>query len=155
MTSETYRVKLHNAQQGNQAMNAAYQAIKPHLIAGRTYDLTIKPETRSTAQNRRLWAMLADISRQVNWHGQKLQSEDWKHIFSAALKRTRVCPGIDSGFVVLGQSTSQMTRAEMSEMQELMEAFGAEHGVKFSAPEYEDQPSRAATETRQPEEMTP
>jgi hypothetical protein len=85
--------------------------------------------------------MLADIARQVTWHGQKLQSEDWKHIFSAALKRTRVCPGIDGGFVVLGQSTSQMTKAEMSEMQELMEAFGAEHSVRFTAPEYEMEPA--------------
>lgn len=29
-----------------------------------------------------------------------------------------------------------MTRAEMSEMQTLMEAFGAERGVKFSAMEH-------------------
>ena len=132
--SETIRVRLHNAQQAHAAITAVYQAIKPHLMAGRLFDLTVKPETRSTAQNRRLWAMLADISSQVTWHGQKLQSEDWKHVFSAALKRTRVCPGIDGGFVVLGQSTSQMTRSEMSEMQELMEAFGAEHGVRFRAP---------------------
>ena len=30
-----------------------------------------------------------------------------------------------------------MTKAEMSELQTLMEAFGAEHGVKFSAVGYE------------------
>ena len=139
--SETIRSKLVNAQQANAAMNAAYQAIKPHLMAEHRFNLVIKPETRSTAANRRMWAMLADIARQVDWHGKKLDSEDWKHIFSAALKRTRVCPGIDGGFVVLGQSTSQMTRAEMSEMQTLMEAFGAEHGVRFSTPEYEGEPA--------------
>lgn len=136
--SETIRHKLVNAQQAHAAVTAAFQAIKPWLLAGHSFDLTIKPETRSSAQNRRLWAMLADISAQVTWHGQKLSSEDWKHVFSAALNRTRVCPGIDGGFVVLGQSTSQMTRLEMSEMQELMAAFGAEHDVKFRAPEYEE-----------------
>ena len=135
--NETIRTKLHSAQQAHAALTAAYQSIKPHLLAERKFDLTIKPETRSSAQNRRLWAMLRDVAGQVNWHGQKLADEDWKHVFSAALKRTRVCPGIDGGFVVLGQSTSQMTRAEMSEMQELIEAFGAQHGVRFSAPEYE------------------
>ena len=42
-------------------------------------------------------------------------------------------PGLDGGFVVLGLSTSKMTRAEMSDLQQLMEAFGAERGVKFKA----------------------
>jgi len=132
------RVKLRNAQQAHSVLAGAFQSLKPWLMAGHGFDLSIKPETRSTAQNRRLWALLTDVSEQVNWHGQHLAAEDWKHVFSAALKKTRVCPGIDGGFVVLGQSTSQMTRAKMSEMQELIEAFGAEHGVKFRAPEYED-----------------
>ena len=137
----TYRVKLHNAQQACAQINALYRTLKPYLLADHQYELTVKPATRSSAQNRRLWAMLADIAGQVVWHGQKMQSEDWKHIFSASLKRTRVCPGIDGGFVVLGQSTSQMTRAEMSEMHELIEAFGAQHDVRFSAPEYESEPA--------------
>jgi NinB protein len=139
--SQSIRTTLINPQQANAALNEAYRTLKPYLMAEHRFDLAIRPETRSTAQNSRLWAMLADVSRQVVWHGQKLVSEDWKHVFTAALKRTRVCPGIDGGFVVLGQSTSQMTRAEMSELQELIEAFGAQHGVEFSAPEYEREPA--------------
>ena len=135
--SITLRKRLANAQQGHTALTEAYQAVKPYLLAGYAFDLSIKPETRSTAQNRRLWSLLSEVSEQVNWHGQHLAAEDWKHVFSAALKKTRVCPGIDGGFVVLGQSTSQMTRAEMSEMQKLIEAFSAERNVKFRAPEYE------------------
>ena len=42
---------------------------------------------------------------------------------------------LDGGFVVCGQSTSKMTKAEMCELQELIEAFGAEKGVRFTAPE--------------------
>ena len=137
--SETIRIRLHNAQQGNQAINAAYQAIKPHLIAERAYDLTIKPETRSTAQNRLLWSMLADISRQVDWYGKKLSSDAWKCVFSASLKKQDVVPGLHGDFVVLGQSTSQMTIREMSDLIELMNAFGAERNVRFSAPEYESE----------------
>jgi len=90
---------------------------------------------RSDAQNRRLWAMLRDISEQVNWHGNTLIDEEWKDVFTAALKRQRVVPGLDGGFVVCGQRTSKMTKAEMSELQELMEAFGAQQGVKFKAQE--------------------
>lgn len=105
------------------------------LQGDRRWTLTVKQQTRSTPQNRRMWAMLQDIADQVEWHGQKLTPDDWKHIFSASLKKQRAVQGIDGGFVVLGQSTSRMTKAEMSDMQTLMEAFGAEHGVKFRAAE--------------------
>lgn len=80
--------------------------------------------------------MLADISAQVDWYGQKLTSEEWKDVFSASLKRTKVVPGLDGGFVVCGQSTSKMTKAEMCELQELMEAFGAEKDVRFTSKEF-------------------
>ncbi len=81
--------------------------------------------------------MLGEIAEQVEWHGQKLTAEDFKHILSASLTKQRVAPGIDGGFVVLGLSTSKMTKAEMSDLQTLIEAFGAERGVKFSAASYE------------------
>jgi hypothetical protein len=111
---------------------------KAHLMAGRRMTIEVKPETRSLAQNALLWATLNDISKQVVWHGRKLSPTAWKHIFSAALTKQDVVPGIDGGFVVLGKETSKMTRAEMSELQELMQAFGAQQGVRFSAPEYID-----------------
>lgn len=100
---------------------------------GQRLTVKVEPEKRSTEQNKRLWAMLGDISAQVDWYGQKLAPEDWKHVFSSAMKKQRAVPGIDGGFVVLGQSTSKMSKAEMSEMQTLMEAFGAERDVKFHA----------------------
>jgi hypothetical protein len=131
------RARLVNAQQANAALNSAYQTLKPYLMAEHAFDLVIKPETRSTAQNRRLWALLRDVSEQVEWHGKKLSDEDWKNVFSAAMRKQAVVPNLEgTGFVVLGQSTSKMTRAEMSEMQTLIEAFGAEHSVRFKAPEY-------------------
>ena len=126
---------LINAQQGHQAIETAWKHSKSLLIAGHRLTLTVKPETRSDAQNRRLWAMLGEISDQVCWHGRHLSAEEWKHVFTASLKRQDVVPGLDGGFVVLGQSTSKMTKAEMSDLQTLMEAFGAERGVKFSAVE--------------------
>lgn len=94
--------------------------------------------TRSLMQNSRLWGMLTDISRDVEWHGRKLSKENWKEIFSASLKKQEVIPGLDNNFVVLGASTSKMTVAEMSEMIELMYAFGAQHGVVWKEQVYED-----------------
>ena len=134
--TERITLTLINPVQGHQAIEAAWRHAKAWLMAGHRLTLEVRPEKRSDAQNRRLWAMLADISAQVDWYGQKLTSEEWKDVMSASLKRTKVVPGLDGGFVVCGQSTSRMTRAEMCELQELMEAFGAQHGVKFRAPEW-------------------
>ena len=89
----------------------------------------IRDPTRSLEQNALLWAFLTDISEQVVWYGKKLAPEDWKHVFTAALKKTQVVPGLDGGFVVLGQSTSKMTKKEFSDLIELMNAFAAERGV--------------------------
>jgi hypothetical protein len=93
--------------------------------------VTIQPKTRTLEQNARLWAMLGEVSRQVVWHGQKLTADEWKTVFSASLKRQEVVPGLDGGFVVMGQRTSRMTVREMSDMLELIAAFGAQRGVKF------------------------
>jgi len=114
-------------------MAIIWPEVKARTMAGSRVVVEVKQEKRSDAQNRRLWAMLTEISQQVDWYGRKLSPENWKHVFSAALKKQDVVPGLDGGFVVLGQSTSKMTKGEMSDMQTLMEAFGAEQGVKFSA----------------------
>ena len=67
------------------------------------------------------------------WHGRKLDAESWKHIFSSSMKKQDVVPNLDgTGFVVLGLSTSKMTRAEMSDLIEIVHAFGADRGVRFN-----------------------
>jgi len=87
---------------------------------------------RSNEANALMWSLLGQISKSVDWYGQKLTSEDWKDVASAALRRARVVPGIDPGtFVPLGMRTSQMTKQEISDLIELLYAFGAEHDVKF------------------------
>jgi NinB protein len=128
--AERLTLPLWNAQQGHQALLTAWRdCIKPMLMAGHRMTLEAKPEKRSDPQNRRLWAMLTEVSKQVEWYGQTLSPEDWKHIFTASLQKTRAVPGIDGGIVVLGQSTSRMTKAEMCDLQTLIEAFAAERGV--------------------------
>jgi hypothetical protein len=96
----------------------------------------LKPEDdkRTKDQNKKLWAMLKDLSDQVDWYGEKLSDDDWKHMMTAGLKKQRAVPGIDGGFVVLGAKTSKMTKAEFSELVELLYAFGAGRGVKWTDP---------------------
>jgi len=96
-------------------------------------------ETRSQEQNDRMWAMLTDISKQVDWHVdgklEKLDAEEWKHIFSAGLKHhQRVAAGLEGGFVILGQRTSKMTVRQMTDLITLIFAFGDQRGVQWSDP---------------------
>lgn len=125
-------ISLYNAQQAHKALTTLWAELKPWLIAGHRLTVSVKSETRSTAQNSMLWSILSDISRQVEWHGQKLDEEAWKDMATAALKRQRVVPGIEGGFVVLGSRTSKMTVAEMSELIEFLHAFGSERYVRWS-----------------------
>lgn len=97
-------------------------------------------DRRSVEQNKMLWAMLRDVSKQVQWpvDGELVYMNewDWKDVFSAALKKhQRVAKGIEGGFVMLGAHTSRMTKAEMADLITLMEAFGAERGVVWGEPE--------------------
>lgn len=97
------------------------------------YIVTIRPPTRSLEQNARLWALLGDIAGQVEWYGRKLSTEDWKHVFTASLKKMDVVPDLEgTGFVTLGLSTSKMSKRELSDLMTLVAMFGDEHGVNWS-----------------------
>lgn len=91
-----------------------------------------KHSKRTIPQNAALWLYLTCIAQQVDWYGQKLSAEDWKDVFTASLRRARVVPGLDAGtFVPLGMRTSDMSKQELSDLLELINAFAAERGVKF------------------------
>lgn len=92
-----------------------------------------KETKRSIPQNDRMWAMLTDVARQVQWHGQRLSADDWKLVFMAGLNQEmRLVPNLNgNGFVNLGRSSSDLSKAEMGDLMELIAAFGAQHGVAF------------------------
>lgn len=51
---------------------------------------------------------------------------------TAGLRKMDVVPNIEgTGFVALGQSTSSMSKRELSDLLELIYSFGARHGVEF------------------------
>jgi hypothetical protein len=95
--------------------------------------LEFKQARRTIEQNAKLWAMLTDIAEQVEWHGLRLGTNDWKLMFMDALKREmRAVPNLDgNGFVNLGVSTSALSKTEMADLIEIIHAFGAAKGVEF------------------------
>lgn len=110
--------------------------------------IEFKAARRSLDQNSRMWAMLTDVATQVQWHGVKLRPDDWKLIFIDALRRElgaelRLIPNLDGdGFVNIGNSSSDLTKEEMTALIELIFQFGAnpDHLVKFG----DDEQSEAA-----------
>lgn len=95
--------------------------------------IEFKAPKRTTEQNARFWAMLTDVADQIRWHGLKLTPDDWKLVFLDALKgENRIVPNLDgNGFVQLGRSSSDLSKPEMSDLMEIIAAFGAQHGVVF------------------------
>lgn len=120
----------------NQVFRTMFERAKN---AGKVMELVLRERKRSNDQNKKLWPMLTDVSRQVQLciNGAMVwaQPEDWKDVFTAALKREqRMAMGLDGGFVMLGTRTSKMRKAEFCELIELIYAYGADHGVKWSEP---------------------
>jgi hypothetical protein len=112
-------------------MMIVYDMVKRGLPGGPVV-VTLGRKKRTLDQNAKLWSMLRDVSRQVEWYGEKLTENDWKTVFTAALNKQRAVPGIGGGFVVLGISTSDMEKEEFSNLIELIYAFGADRDVQWS-----------------------
>ena len=98
----------------------------------------LKSPKRSTDQNSLLWARLSEIATQVDWYGQKLTPEDWKDVFTSALRKARIVPSLEgTGFVQLGLHTSDMDKEEFGNLLDLIDAFAAERNVVFHDPNSE------------------
>ena len=115
--------------------------------------IVIDEDKRSLAQNRMMWAVLNDIAKQVNWNGEQLTAEEWKHLITANLHGQKCLKGINGGLVFMGLSTRKMNKKEFADVVTCAEQFGAENGVKFSndaleairlAEQYKDQLSKVA-----------
>lgn len=92
-----------------------------------------KEAKRTLPQNDRMWAMLTDVSKQVTHAGRRYSPDEWKVLFMHALgQQVEFLPALDGqGFVPYGHHSSDLGKSEMSELIELIAAWGAEHGVQF------------------------
>ena len=92
-----------------------------------------KDAKRSLPQNDRMWAMLTDIATQKEHAGRKYTPDQWKVLFMHATGReVQFIPALDnSTFIPWGQSSSDLSKQEMTDLIEFMLAWGAENGVKF------------------------
>ena len=112
---------------------ARANAIKAVQSAPHGYQVIIKEAKRTTAQSDHMWSLLTDISKQLVWDGEWLDKDDWRDMMMSVLKyelRTVRAP-YNRGRITIGRRSSKLTKAEMSDLIEIIFKFGAEHGVKF------------------------
>lgn len=138
--SDTLTIELANRPQAWAAIKGQlYPFLAAVLQGGHRWILTLKPETRSQAQNRLMWPILTEFSRQLQWpiNGQMvtMDADDWKDVLTAAFhgETVRVAMGLNGGVVMLGQRTSKFTKAQFSEWIEFLYATAALRGVKLPA----------------------
>jgi len=136
MADNRLTLRLHNAQQAHGAIQQAWAHAKGWLCAGGgNLVLEVRPETRSSRQNKLLHAMLGDIAAQVPWAGAKRDAEVWKRLLVAAWCRARreqveLLPALDGhGVDIVFRRTSQLTRGECAELCDFIQAWAVDNGV--------------------------
>jgi hypothetical protein len=92
-----------------------------------------KDAKRSLPQNDRFWAMLTDVATQKEHAGRKYTPDQWKILFMHACGReVQFIPSLDNKtFIPWGQSSSDLSKQEMTDLIEFMFAWGSENGVTF------------------------
>ncbi len=136
--SDQFSTVMLNAQHGHTAIQDAWQAAKPWLIAGHKLSLTIKRETRSTAHNRLLHSRINDVAQQKEWAGKRRDLDTWKRLLTAAWLRARgeqveLLPALDGhGVDVVFRRTSSLTTPECTELADYILAWGDGEGVNWS-----------------------
>ena len=123
-------VQCFNPQQAHAAIAAhIWPMVKSMTMAGHRVTVEVKEEKRSLAENRLLHAMLTHISDTQEWAGKKRDVETWKRLMVAAWCRAKgeqieMLPAIDGhGFDILFRRTSKMSKAEVAELIDYVEAW--------------------------------
>lgn len=97
--------------------------------------IEFKASKRTLPQNDRMWAMLTDVAQQKEHCGRHYSADQWKILMMHACGRElQFLPSLDGAtFIPWGSSSSDLSKAEMTELMDFIEAWGAENGVVFHA----------------------
>ena len=123
-------LQLYNPQQAHVVLADLWPLIKATLTAGKRLQLTVKPEKRSQAQNRRYWGqgVLAQVAAQAVVGGKLYSAEVWHEQFK------RMFIGFDElpNGQIIGKSSTGLTTSEFCDFCTQVEAYAAQElGVRF------------------------
>lgn len=115
-----------------EARRRAIEAVK---TAPEGFSVRVEPPSRNLEQNALLHAELHEIANTREWAGQSLDIEDWKRLLTAAWMRAtgrgvRLVPALDGqGFDAIYQRTSTLSKAEMAELIDYIQAWRADVAI--------------------------
>lgn len=74
-------------------------------------------EKMTRKQQKLFNAACGDLAAQINWHGNRLSRDDFRHMIAAAVLGTRLMPAINTGeggpgLIMLGRSSRDLNRSE-------------------------------------------
>lgn len=96
------------------------------------YVAEVREPARTLDQNNKLWAMLTDISVAMPM-GRRHTPDDWKCIFMNACGwEVQFLEGLDGRPFPQGFRSSKLTKSQMGDLINFIQAFGDEHGVRWS-----------------------
>lgn len=95
--------------------------------------VTVAAPARSIDQNRKMWAMLADISRAMP-EGRRHVKETWKALFMHACGHAVAFePGLDGdGVFPVGFQSSRLNKGQMAHLITCIQEYGDRHGVQWT-----------------------
>jgi hypothetical protein len=95
--------------------------------------VTVRAGDRTLDQNAKMWCLLSDISR-AKPEGRSWTPEVWKAAFLHCLgHQVQFAEGLDgSGPFPLGFRSSKLSKAQMSDLLEVITEYGTRHGVQWS-----------------------
>lgn len=118
-----------------EAMRATAHAWVERVPLG--WVVEFREDTRTTAQNRHLWAAIADVRKHMPDKG--WTDDDWKDVFLSALAHNygtqgRWGEGLNGEVVHFSRSSSKLTKEEFADLIEIIYEYGARNGVQFRNP---------------------
>ena len=107
-------------------------------VGGLEFKIVKATDRRNIEQNKKIHAMLSDISRQIKHYEQTYSVDVWKRLTMSAWLREAnesplMIPAIDGdGIDVIFERTSKLSIKRMAEYIEWVYAFGTNAGVNWS-----------------------
>jgi len=117
-------------------LNGEYSRSQAHRLIEKAPHgavLNIREAKRTTDQNNLMWALLSEISR-AKPEGRMLTPDVWKSLFLHSLDHAqRFEMALDGkGMVPVGFRSSRLTKAQFSDLIEVIHEYAARHGIPLS-----------------------
>lgn len=111
---------------------------KAHRVVDAAPDgsvMQVRPPRRTLPQNDKMHAMLSEISVAMP-EGRRMTPDEWKCAFMAACGwECQFIEGLNGRPLPIGYRSSKMSKAQMSDLIEYIQAYAAEQGVRLTDPE--------------------